>query len=98
MTPVQHQLFPTLHADDLSERERELVALVLRERLSSLVVSVVAADEASWRVMVREWHAEDLPGEGLVESRLGMIRVLMVCLGLRPWSLEEFVVVRGVRV
>ena len=90
---LQH---PTLCIERLSAREQEVVAAVLEDRLRSLFEFVLRVDDLCWGDLVSEYSAEELPGEGLIRSRLGVMAVLRRALGVSPFDLDALNVMRKV--
>lgn len=86
----------TLHIDQLSAREQEVVAAVLADRLRSLFEFVLSADDDLWGDLTTELGAEQLPGQGLIRSRLGMMNVLRRALGASPFELDAVDILRRV--
>lgn len=86
----------TLHIDQLSAREQEVVAAVLEDRLRSLFEFVLRADDGLWDDLTTEFDAEQLPGQGLIRSRLGMMNILRRALGACPFELEAVDILRRV--
>jgi hypothetical protein len=92
----QHIEYPTLHIERLSEREREVVAAVLEDRLRELFELVMRADNASWDDFLTELAAEEVAGEGVIRSRLGMMSVLRRAVGASPFAVDDLDFLRRV--
>jgi hypothetical protein len=88
--------YPTLHLAELTAREQEVIATVLEDRLRSLFDLVMSADDSRWRELTEELSAEQLPGQGLIRSRLGMMNVLRRALGASPFELDALDILRKV--
>lgn len=92
----QHLEYPTLHTERLTEREREVVAAVLEDRLRELFALVMRADNEAWDDLVTELAAESVAGQGVIRSRLGTMSVLRRAVGASPFATDDLDFLRRV--
>lgn len=88
--------YPTLRIGQLSAREQEVIAAVLEDTLRSLFDEVMCADDRTWGELTEEFRAEELPGQGLIRGRLGVLNVLRRALGASAFELDALDVLRRV--
>ncbi len=92
----QHLEHPTLHTERLTEREREVVAAVLEDRLRELFELVMRSDNAAWDDLLTELAAEEVAGQGVIRSRLGTMSVLRRAVGVTPFATDDLDFLRRV--